>query len=57
MGKTNRKEYTGSKKFDKTCRCHGSCPHCKSNRIYKNKKKLTLNQSLEEMDDWLLIKS
>lgn len=57
MGKTNRKEYTGSKKFDKTCRCHGSCPNCKSNRIYKNKKKLTLNQSLEEMDDWLLIKS
>jgi hypothetical protein len=51
MGKTIRKEYTGSKKFDKTCRCHGTCPHCKGDRTYKNKKKLTLNQSLEEMDD------
>ena len=49
MSRTNRKPYTGSKAFDKTCRCHGTCPACKSNRLYKNDKKPTLEESLKEI--------
>tara|TARA_R110000822_G_scaffold51650_4_gene134237 strand:+ start:1842 stop:2006 length:165 start_codon:yes stop_codon:yes gene_type:complete len=50
MSRTNRKPYTGSKEFDKTCRCGGSCPHCRSNRKYKNNKKLTLEKSLKDYE-------
>ena len=36
-----RKEYHGSKAIFKSCRNHGSCPHCESNRKHKiNKAKL-----------------
>lgn len=33
MSRTVKKSYTGSKRFDKTCRSHGGCPHCESNRL------------------------
>ena len=39
-GKEHRKEYYGSKAFDRTCRCGGSCEYCRGNRLYKNKKRL-----------------
>lgn len=29
--------YTGSKRFDKSCRCHGGCPHCEGNRLLYTK--------------------
>ena len=50
MGKTTRKEYTGSKRFDKTCRGKGGCPTCESSRQHKNNKKLTLKQALNQME-------
>lgn len=31
-GKEHRKAYRKSKVFDKTCRNHGGCPYCESNR-------------------------
>jgi hypothetical protein len=31
-GKEYRKPYHGSKRFDRTCRCHGSCPWCQNGR-------------------------
>lgn len=34
-GKEHRKEYHGSKSFDKTCRNHGGCPWCTENRKHK----------------------
>ena len=34
--KDRRKEYTGSKRFDSSCRCHGGCPWCESNRLYQD---------------------
>lgn len=37
-GKEKRKKYRGSKAVDHTCRNHGSCEWCKSNRLYKFKK-------------------
>ena len=36
MSKTKRKPYTQSKRFDATCRCHGSCGWCKGNRKYQD---------------------
>lgn len=37
-GKEHKKPYRGAKSVDKTCRNHGSCPWCKSNRTFKNQK-------------------
>lgn len=47
-GKEKRKQYYGSKSFDCTCRNHGSCPYCKENRLYKNKKDLK-NRKYEQI--------
>lgn len=38
-GKEKRKRYYGCKAIDPSCRNHGSCPWCKENRLYKNKKR------------------
>ena len=38
-GKEKRKEYTGGKRIDRTCRNHGGCPWCEGNRLHKHKKK------------------
>lgn len=37
--KDKRKEYFGSKRFDKSCRNHGSCGYCKGNRTHSNRKR------------------
>lgn len=39
-GKEKRKPYYDSRRFDHTCRNHGSCKWCEGNRTYNNKKKL-----------------
>ena len=46
-GKEHRKPYYGSQRFDKTCRCHGSCEWCKANRLYKS------IRSIQKMDSKL----
>ena len=33
-GKEHRKPYSGGKAIDKTCRNHGSCSWCLSNRLH-----------------------
>lgn len=37
-GKEKRKPYRKSKRFDRTCRNNGSCPYCRNNRTFKNKR-------------------
>ncbi len=37
--KEKRKPYRGSKRFDVTCRNHGSCPWCERGRTYANKRR------------------
>lgn len=32
-GKEHRKPYKGGKAIDRTCRNHGGCPACESNRL------------------------
>lgn len=52
-GKETRKDYFGSKRFDKTCRCHGSCPWCQRNRKHNEKKReVAFKQRLEEVIDF-----
>lgn len=40
MSRTKKRSYTKSKRFDKTCRNHGSCSYCYGNRMHKVLKKL-----------------
>ena len=46
--KEKRKEYHGSKSFDRTCRNHGTCPVCEENRKIQLLKELERIKSLEE---------
>lgn len=49
MGKEHRKPYTGSKRFDRTCRNHGGCPACLNNRTLSNlKRQQSANQQLTD---------
>jgi len=50
MSRTYKQEYTKSKRFDKTCRNHGTCSYCKSNRTYKNSKYDDLKDLIDEYD-------
>ena len=48
-GKEKRKPYTGSKAFDCSCRNHGTCSWCLSNRtIQQQKVEESTRQALEE---------
>lgn len=35
MSRSRKRPYTGSKRFDRTCRNHGACPWCRGNRLHK----------------------
>ena len=49
--KEKRKQYRGAKAVDKTCRNHGGCDWCVSDRTYKNMKRLENMKSREEEFD------
>lgn len=36
-GKEKRKQYTGARAVDLSCRNHGSCDWCKENRLHASK--------------------
>ena len=47
--KEHRKAYRGSQAIDPSCRCHGSCTYCLSNRMYRTKKnKLKLSVDIKD---------
>ena len=51
-GKEKRKPYYGAQAIDCTCRPHGSCEWCRSNRMYQQlKMEEATRQALEEMED------
>lgn len=51
-GKEHRKQYRGAKAVDCSCRNHGSCEWCHSNRTHKNdKREIAADQELNEYDD------
>jgi hypothetical protein len=37
-GKEKRKPYRKSKRFDRSCRCHGGCPYCESDRLKQDRR-------------------
>ena len=51
MSKTKRRPYTGSKRIDGSCRNHGSCDYCKSNRLARDRRWRGLARLL--LLDWL----
>ena len=51
-GKEKRKSYYGAQAIDCTCRPHGSCEWCRSNRMYQQlKMEEASRQALEEMEE------
>ena len=51
-GKEHRKQYRGSKAFDRTCRNHGGCDWCKDNRLYRtNRLEEKAKQDIETMEE------
>ena len=38
-GKEKRKPYRKAQAIDYTCRCHGGCPYCESNRLHSTKRR------------------
>lgn len=50
MTRTQRKPYTKSKRFDKTCRNHGSCSYCKNTRTHTENVRARI--SAEKFNDW-----
>ena len=48
-GKEHRKQYTGAKAVDKTCRNHGSCAWCEENRKHsRTKREMAADQDMQE---------
>lgn len=39
MSRTTRRSLTGSKRFDPSCRNHGSCPWCEGSRLHGARKR------------------
>lgn len=49
-GRSWRKPYYRSRRFDATCRSHGSCPWCFGNRMAANLRKL--DEWKAQLSDW-----
>jgi 5-methylcytosine-specific restriction endonuclease McrA len=48
--KEYRSEYYDSRRFDHTCRNHGSCSYCEHNRLYSSRRHLC--RTKDELDHW-----
>lgn len=48
MSRTRKRPYTKSRRFDASCRCHGGCPWCESNRAHATRRRrLTADEQLQ----------
>jgi hypothetical protein len=52
-GKEKRRGYYGSQAFDHSCRPHGSCPYCESNRTFSDKKARLKAKMKEQIDEYI----
>ena len=51
MSRTYRRPYRKSRRFDRTCRCHGSCAWCRGNRLHNARVRLAAaKMQLKEYD-------
>lgn len=54
MSRSYKKQpYRASRRFDKSCRCHGSCPWCRNNRLYNDKRRRQAAD--DELEAWLVL--
>ena len=49
-GKEKRKPYRKAKSFDSSCRNHGGCPWCESNRTFQEQKEQQSAKERETID-------
>ncbi len=49
--KEKRKPYYDSRRFDRTCRCNGSCGYCRGNRLYSYHRNVA--KCNQEIDEWM----
>lgn len=50
MSRSRKQPYRKSRRFDKTCRCHGSCSYCQGNRLIQQaREELRIRQQLREV--------
>lgn len=42
MSRSVKRPYRKSRRFDKTCRNHGRCPYCRSNRLHSTRRSLLI---------------
>lgn len=51
-GKEKRRQYYGSKSYDRTCRNHGSDDYARNNRLYQRKKEeYRIRDRLKDLDE------
>ena len=48
--KDHRKPYMGSKSFDRTCRCGGSCKWCIGNRTFNSRKRKEAADAVSDLN-------
>lgn len=51
-GKEKRKTYYGAAAFDHSCRPHGGCPYCESNRKFADKKARRKSDKTEQENEF-----
>ena len=51
-GKEKRKTYYGAAAFDHSCRPHGGCPYCESNRRFADKKARRKSDKTEQENEF-----
>jgi hypothetical protein len=45
VSRTTKRPYRGSRRFDRTCRCHGSCSWCRGNRTIQTQRAVSAVQA------------
>jgi len=51
-GKEKRKQYYDSRRFDWSCKNHGSCAYCRNNRTFKHKKNSIQKNKTEQVNEY-----
>lgn len=56
MSRSKKKDYPkkfDSRRFDFTCRCHGSCSYCRRNRLHFDAKARIRANTEEQIDEYV----
>jgi len=53
MSRTYRRSYTGSKRFDASCRSHGGCPYCEDGRKHNDRRHIPADEERQIENGYL----